>query len=117
MPPPSDSSKPSPQPVKLLLQSIQSGCCGTSKGMPPGTRNHRLRSNIRHTQHVRGCLPGSRRDAELHGGGAGGPGAERLRHRPPTGHHAEPEASMGFCLLNNIAISAQQALAKGIGKS
>ena len=35
--------------------------------------------------------------------------------RPP-GHHAEPEASMGFCLLNNIAIAAKQALSDGIGK-
>jgi len=30
--------------------------------------------------------------------------------RPP-GHHAEPEKAMGFCLLNHIAIGAQQALA------
>jgi acetoin utilization deacetylase AcuC-like enzyme len=36
--------------------------------------------------------------------------------RPP-GHHAEPEASMGFCLLNNIAIAARYSLAGGIGKA
>ncbi len=35
--------------------------------------------------------------------------------RPP-GHHAEPDAAMGFCLLNNIAIAARQALADGIQK-
>ncbi len=36
--------------------------------------------------------------------------------RPP-GHHAEPDASMGFCLLNNLAIAARQTLADGIGKA
>ncbi len=35
--------------------------------------------------------------------------------RPP-GHHAEPDRPMGFCLLNNLAIAAADALAHGIRK-
>lgn len=33
--------------------------------------------------------------------------------RPP-GHHAEPDQPMGFCLLNNAAIAAQDALQTGL---
>lgn len=32
--------------------------------------------------------------------------------RPP-GHHAEPQRAMGFCIFNNIAIAAQDALERG----
>jgi acetoin utilization deacetylase AcuC-like enzyme len=33
--------------------------------------------------------------------------------RPP-GHHATPDRAMGFCLLNNIAVGAAAALARGL---
>ena len=33
--------------------------------------------------------------------------------RPP-GHHAEPDKAMGFCLFNNVAVAAYDALARGL---
>ncbi|MGE0329052.1 MAG: histone deacetylase, partial [Polyangiaceae bacterium] len=33
--------------------------------------------------------------------------------RPP-GHHARPDAAMGFCLLNNVAVAAAHARARGL---
>jgi acetoin utilization deacetylase AcuC-like enzyme len=38
-------------------------------------------------------------------------GAALLR---PPGHHARPDRAMGFCLLNNVAVAAAEALARGV---
>ena len=35
--------------------------------------------------------------------------------RPP-GHHAEPDKAMGFCIFNNIAIAAKDALEQGLDR-
>jgi acetoin utilization deacetylase AcuC-like enzyme len=35
--------------------------------------------------------------------------------RPP-GHHAEADRAMGFCLFNNVAVAAAQALARGLSR-
>ncbi len=32
----------------------------------------------------------------------------------PQGHHAEPDRAMGFCIFNNVAIAAAEALAHGL---
>jgi acetoin utilization deacetylase AcuC-like enzyme len=61
-------------------------------------------------------------DAALRAAGAAADGAARLLAgeaesafclmRPP-GHHAERAGAMGFCLLNNVAVGAAEALARG----
>jgi acetoin utilization deacetylase AcuC-like enzyme len=61
-------------------------------------------------------------EAALHAAGGAALGADRLLAgedrfafcglRPP-GHHAEASRAMGFCLFNNAAVAAAQALATG----
>jgi acetoin utilization deacetylase AcuC-like enzyme len=44
-------------------------------------------------------------------------GAERAfcAVRPP-GHHAESDRAMGFCLFNNVAVGASEAIARGLAR-
>lgn len=61
-------------------------------------------------------------NAALHAAGAGLTAVEHLPHtgdafgfvavRPP-GHHAEPDRGMGFCIFNNLAITAAVLLERG----
>jgi acetoin utilization deacetylase AcuC-like enzyme len=50
-------------------------------------------------------------DALLDANGGATHGVALLR---PPGHHATPEHAMGFCLLNNVAVAAHAALARGL---
>jgi acetoin utilization deacetylase AcuC-like enzyme len=43
-----------------------------------------------------------------------GPTSRGLALVRPPGHHATPDGAMGFCLLNNVALGAHAALARGI---
>jgi acetoin utilization deacetylase AcuC-like enzyme len=68
--------------------------------------------------------PGTREAAWLAAGGvidmverlASGTQRRGIALLRPPGHHAIPAASMGFCLLNNVAIGAAAALAKGLSR-
>jgi acetoin utilization deacetylase AcuC-like enzyme len=45
-----------------------------------------------------------------------GPIAKGVALLRPPGHHAKPDRAMGFCLLNNVAVAAAHARARGIGR-
>ena len=49
-------------------------------------------------------------EAARHASEGRGPGVAFVR---PPGHHAERDRAMGFCLLNNAAVAAADALARG----
>ena len=65
-------------------------------------------------------------DAALLAAGAGvagidhvldtGRGARALAMVRPPGHHAERNRAMGFCLLNNVAVGAAHARARGLAR-
>src|SRR5205807_946425 len=65
-------------------------------------------------------LPGSGRAARLAAGAAIGavsfvmttPGRRALCLVRPPGHHARPSAGMGFCIYSNVAVAAEEALAR-----
>ena len=43
-----------------------------------------------------------------------GPVSKGVALLRPPGHHARPAKAMGFCLLNNVAIAAAHARARGL---
>jgi acetoin utilization deacetylase AcuC-like enzyme len=43
-----------------------------------------------------------------------GPARQGIALLRPPGHHARPARAMGFCLLNNIAVAAAHARARGV---
>jgi acetoin utilization deacetylase AcuC-like enzyme len=45
-----------------------------------------------------------------------GPVAQGVALLRPPGHHARPAKAMGFCLLNNVAVAAAHARARGVGR-
>ncbi len=65
--------------------------------------------------------PGSRSAAHRAAGGAAalsralmsGEARRGLALLRPPGHHAEADRAMGFCLLNNVAVAAEAAIAAG----
>ncbi|EMJ97539.1 histone deacetylase [Leptospira sp. WS58.C1] len=93
--------------------------------------NQRHRERFSHIQGKRGSFDGdtpyseSSFDAAILAAGSGVDLVNKIRSdeiesgialvRPP-GHHAETGRSMGFCLLNNIAITATHLLAQGVEK-
>ena len=50
-------------------------------------------------------------DALIDGGSSRRHGVALLR---PPGHHARPARAMGFCLINNVAVAAAHARARGV---
>ncbi len=45
-----------------------------------------------------------------------GPTKQGIALVRPPGHHARPDRAMGFCLLNNVAIAAAHARARGMSR-
>jgi len=68
--------------------------------------------------------PGTEDAAWLAAGGAvdlcraviEGPARRGIALLRPPGHHARPSQAMGFCLLNNIAMAAADALSRGLSR-
>jgi acetoin utilization deacetylase AcuC-like enzyme len=45
-----------------------------------------------------------------------GPGGQGVALPRPPGHHAGPAHAMGFCLINNVAVAAAHARARGLSR-
>jgi acetoin utilization deacetylase AcuC-like enzyme len=82
----------------------------------------KLRGQTMHLDPDTYVAPGSIDAARLAAGGLvalvdaviDGPDAKGVALLRPPGHHARPAHAMGFCLLNNVAVAAAHARARGV---
>ncbi len=122
-----------PERVTAVVDAIRASLCDIDEFEAPEVDMELLETihDQSYVEHIRAfCVAGGGEldpdthvvpaswDAALHAAGAGplavdilrkGPGTAFVAVRPP-GHHAERDLAMGFCLFNNIAVTASYLL-------